>query len=107
MTVCFVSFLAVRVKTGEISGTNRTLKPLLIILGIVGGAVAVLQADLGSAAVLVAMTAAMAYVAGLPMKRVAQISRIIIVGLTLAIMTSAYRRERVATFLNPEADCQD
>ena len=41
------------------------------------------------------------------MKRIAQIGGIIVIGATLAIMSTSYRRERVMTFLNPEADCQN
>lgn len=107
LSVALASFLADRMKRGEIADTNKTLKPLFIVLGVLGVIVALLQKDLGSAAVLVAMVAAMAYVAGLPIKRIAQVSGVIILFGILAISTSEYRRQRVTTFLNPQADCQN
>ena len=107
LAIGLASFLADRIKRRTIDDNNQTLKPLLIVLAVVGVVVAIMQADLGSAGVLVVMAAAMAYIAGLPMKRIAQIGAIILIGLFLAIMSSGYRRDRIATFLNPEADCQN
>lgn len=100
-------FFAERIKKGEMSSKDKTFKPLLLILTVAGVVVAVLQSDLGSAAVLVAMIGAMAFVAGLPMRRILLFAGIIAIGTVLAISTSSYRRERFATFLNPEQDCQN
>lgn len=100
-------FLAERIKQRNLDNYQATFKPLLIILGVVAFVVAVAQKDLGSTGVLVAMTVVMAFVAGLPMKRVLSVAAIIAVGTFLLISTSGYRRERVLTFLNPERDCQD
>jgi cell division protein FtsW len=107
LVVSLASFLADKIRKNVIANQNQTLKPLFIIMGVIGFVVAVLQADLGSAGVLAAIAGAMAFVAGLPMKRIAQIGGIIVIGATLAIMSTSYRRERVMTFLNPEADCQN
>lgn len=106
LVVCLSGFLALRVRNGEISDTNKTLKPLFFALGGLGIVVAVAQRDLGSTGVLVAIVAAMAFIAGLPMKRILQIGGLIAIGTALTISTSGYRRERVMTFLNPESDCQ-
>lgn len=100
-------FLADRVRSGMIADKDKTFKPLLVLLGIVGLVVAVLQSDLGSAGVLVAMIGAMAFVAGLPLGRILLFAAIIGIGTLLAISTSSYRRERFMTFLNPQQDCQD
>lgn len=99
-------FLTKRVKEGNIDNMNITFKPLLILLAVLGVVVAILQSDLGSAGVVVAMVAAMVYIAGLPLKRMLQITGILIVSFLLLIVTSTYRRDRVTTFLNPERDCQ-
>lgn len=107
LVICLAAFLASKIRKNQITDQNRTLKPLLLLMGGLGFVVAVLQADLGSAAVLMVMAGAMAFVADLPMKRVVQIAAIVAVGVILAVMSSGYRRERVMTFLNPEADCQD
>lgn len=106
LLIWLAAFLTKRVKEGTIDSPNITFKPLLILLGTLAVVVAILQSDLGSAGVLVAMIAVMVYIAGLPIKRMAMIGGILIVGFSLLILTSAYRRDRVSTFLNPEKDCQ-
>jgi cell division protein FtsW len=107
LAIGLASFLADRIKRGVLGHTKQTLQPLFIGLGVIGFIVAVLQADLGSAGVLVAMAGAMAYVAGLPMKRILQVGAVRVVCGLWASMSTPYRRDRVATFLNPQADCQN
>ncbi len=99
-------FLAKKGKEGALKDTNKTFKPLLILLAIVGVVVAGLQSDLGSTGVIVAMIGAMAFVAGIPMKRLLMFAGIIALGTVLAISTSEYRRDRFMTFMQPERDCQ-
>lgn len=99
-------FLALRMQDGTIKDTKLPLKPLLIALGVIGLAVAYRQSDLGSTGVIVAMMAAMVFVAGMPLRKVLVIGGIIAVGLVLAISSTPYRRERLSTYLHPEADCQ-
>ncbi len=107
LVICLAGFLADKIKQGAISDAKKTIRPLLITLGVLGVVVVGAQRDLGSTGVLVAIMVAMAYVAGLPMKRVMQFSAIILVGTTLAIVSSGYRRDRISTFLRPEQDCQN
>lgn len=99
-------FLADRARNGEIADFHRTLKPILIGIGIVGVIVVFIQSDLGSAGVMLAMVASMAFVAGLPMKRIIMVGGIIAIGTLLAVASTPYRRERLSNFLNPGADCQ-
>ncbi len=99
-------FLSERIKQGTINDSKATLQPILIALGVIGIIIAGVQSDLGSTGVMVAMMATMAYVAGLPMRRILLISGIIGIGLILAISASPYRRERFQTYLNPESSCQ-
>jgi cell division protein FtsW len=56
--------------------------------------------------VIVAMMVTMAFVAGLPLKRVLMIGAILAIGVILAISSTPYRRERLASYLKPEANCQ-
>lgn len=105
--VWLAGFLADRITNNMITDTKLTLKPLLIALGIIGITVMYRQSDLGSTGVIVAMMAAMVFVAGMPMRKVLMIGGIIAVGLVLAISATPYRRDRLATFLHPEADCQN
>lgn len=107
LIITLAGFLADKIRKGTISHAKQTLQPLLILLAILGIIVAGAQKDLGSSGVLVFIMAAMAYVAGLPLKRVLQIGAIVIVGTVLAVMSIGYRRDRVLTFLHPERDCQN
>ncbi|HEX7633247.1 MAG TPA: putative peptidoglycan glycosyltransferase FtsW [Candidatus Saccharimonadales bacterium] len=104
--VWLAGFLAQRIKQGAITNTQQTLKPLLYALGGIAVIVAGVQSDLGSTGVMVAIMGTMAFVAGLPMKRVLLIGGLIAIGLILAVSTTPYRRERLQTYLHPEANCQ-
>jgi cell division protein FtsW len=105
LLISLSSFLAHQMKRGAIGDSKRTLQPLIIALGVIGVIVAGVQSDLGSTGVIVAMMAVMAFVAGLPMKRLLMIGGIIVIGLVLAVSAIPYRRERLLTFLHPESNC--
>lgn len=98
-------FLAARVREGSIQSTQLTLKPILIALGLIGVVIAGIQSDLGSTGVLVAMAGTMAFVAGLPMGRILLIGGVVVIGLFIAISSTPYRRDRLQSFLHPEAHC--
>lgn len=104
--VWLAGFLSDRIAQGTITGFNQTLKPLLIALGVIGVVIVGVQSDLGSTGVMVAMMATMAFVAGLPLGRVAIIGAVIIIGLILAVSATPYRRERLQSYLHPESNCQ-
>lgn len=99
-------FLAEKIKSGQLGNFKQTLQPLLIVLAIVGVVVAVIQSDLGSAAVMVAMMGVMTFVAGMPMKRILLVVGVVAIGFILAVSSTPYRRQRLQTFFNPAADCQ-
>lgn len=99
------SFLAYRMQNNLMNDIKTTLKPLFFGLVGVGIVVAGFQSDLGSFGVIVAIMAVLAFIAGLPMKRILIFGGIILVGLTIAIASTPYRRDRLATFINPESDC--
>jgi cell division protein FtsW len=100
------SFLAKRVKQGTITQFHKTLKPLLYVLVGVGVIIVGVQSDLGSAGVIVAMMFTMAYVAGLPLKRIGLIALIVAIGLILAVSSTPYRRQRLEAYLHPQSNCQ-
>ena len=105
LLIWFAGFLAVRIRKGTIADFQRTLKPILIALVVIGVVVAIVQSDLGSTGVIVAMMGIMAFVAGLPMKRIVLIGGVLLIGLILAIASTPYRRDRLSTFMNPTSDC--
>ena len=102
----FAGFLAEHIQNRTLGDGRRILTPILIAVGIIGVIVAGAQSDLGSAGVIIAILAAMVFVAGLPMKRILLILAVIGIGGLLAITSTPYRRERVTAFLNPESNCQ-
>ncbi len=107
LLVGVADLLAKRKSEDKLNSWDKTLKPLLIILGVIGIAVGILQSDFGSTAVMVGMMAAMMYVIGVPFKNLLKIGLIVVVGMVVLIAPSEYRRNRVATFINPTADCQN
>lgn len=99
-------FLATQLHKGQITDAKATFRPLLIMLAIGGFIIAGIQSDLGSAGVLVMMVGIMAFVAGLPMRRILLFGAIIAIGVTLAVAAAPYRRDRLLAFMHPEANCQ-
>ena len=79
------------------------LLPLLSVLVIICGLI-VLQPDFGTAASLMFVAAALIFVAGLAWRKI-MIASFIFIPLVLTVLVAAdYRRSRILTFLNPEAD---
>lgn len=107
LLIWMADLLARRKAENMLSDSQRTLKPLIIGLAVVGVVVGILQSDFGSAAVMVGMAAAMMFIAGVPLKKLGLIGLAVLVVSGILIVSSDYRRDRVATFLNPTADCQD
>jgi cell division protein FtsW len=110
--IALAGFLAERIHNRLLSDSLKTLRPLLIALAVVGIVVAGpqklhAQSDLGSMIVMIGMAGTMAFVAGLPMKRLMMIASILAIGVALVILPSGYRRQRLTTFMHPESDCQN
>lgn len=106
LVIGLASFLSVRWRAGELADTKKTLQPLLILLLVLGIVVAKLQSDLGSAGVMIVIMGAMAFTVGVPLKKIGLISAAVLLLVALAISSSAYRRDRLTTFLHPESNCQ-
>lgn len=99
-------FLTDRWRRGLINDWKATIRPLLIALLVIGAVVAKLQSDFGSAVVIMSMMAMMAYIVGIPLKRISLIVAVLVVLFGLAISTTPYRRERLTSFLHPDSNCQ-
>ncbi len=105
LIIWLAAFLAARMKAGTIADNKVTLHPLLIVLVAIGIVVAGVQSDLGSTGVIVAIMSAMAFVAGMPMKRILLIGGAILLLTVIAVSITPYRRDRLFAFLHPEAHC--
>jgi cell division protein FtsW len=106
LIVYLAGFLGDHWRKGTLNDTAKVLQPLLIGLLALSFVVAKLQSDLGSAGVMIIIMGAMAFTAGVPLRRIAMFGGIVLVILGLAIASSGYRRERLNTFLHPESNCQ-
>jgi len=104
--IWLAGFLAERLRQGSIANFKLTLQPIIIALVVIGVVVAGVQSDLGSTGVMVVMMASMAFVAGLPLGRIALIAGAIALVLILAISATPYRRARLETYLHPDTNCQ-
>ena len=104
--IWLAGFLAQKVRAGLITDFNKTLKPIIYALAAVGLVVTGVQSDLGSTGVMVVMMATMAFVSGLPFKRILIIGSVIVAVVALAVYVTPYRRARLETFLHPTSNCQ-
>jgi cell division protein FtsW len=104
--IWLAGFLAERVREGSIRSAKLTLQPILLALVGVSVVVVGVQSDLGSAGVMVAMMATMAYIAGLPLGRIMLIGSAVVLMLVLAVSATPYRRDRLQSFLHPETNCK-
>jgi cell division protein FtsW len=104
--VWLATLLSDRIKDKTITNAKRTLQPIIIGLVLIGLVVAGVQSDLGSTGVIVVIMGTLAFIAGMPLKRLMMIAGIIAIGLILAVSAIPYRRERLLTFLHPTQNCQ-
>ncbi|MDB5166561.1 MAG: Stage sporulation protein [Candidatus Saccharibacteria bacterium] len=107
LLIYLAAFLSKRMQDGTVSDFKATLKPLGMIIVAVGIIIAGIQSDLGSTGVILAIMGTMVFVAGLPMKKVIIFGLVVALLASVAIVSTPYRRDRFATYLNPEADCQN
>jgi len=93
-------------RAGDVS-RMQILKPLLISLAAFSAVIVFLQRDLGSAFVLLFIIGVMAFMAGLPMKKLLIFLIAVSLVSVMAVSTTSYRRDRLMTFLQPTRDCTD
>jgi len=105
LLIWLASFLAQRARKQELANARLTSRPLVILVVVVGIVVAGVQSDFGSTMVIMAMLAAMAFLVGVPMKRLLLVGGILAIGTVLAISAVPYRRERLLTYLHPASNC--
>jgi cell division protein FtsW len=82
-----------------------SLFPAMLLLGWFAFLIFI-QPDLGSAATLMAVGAVMLFLAGVRMRYFAGLTLLTLPVLYHAIMTAAYRRDRIEAFLNPWSDAR-
>jgi cell division protein FtsW len=98
----FASYLARR---EERVNELTTLLPLGFVLALFAGLI-LLGRDFGTASVVIVVVAGMVFTAGLAWRYVAMFAMALIPIGGYFALSASYRRERLLTFLNPEADAQ-
>ncbi len=106
LVIGLASFLAGQWRKGKIADASSTLKPFIIALLGLSLIVAKFQSDLGSAGVMIVIMGAVAFTIGIPLNKVALISLLVVGVVIIAIASSGYRRDRLASYLHPGRDCQ-
>lgn len=87
----------------RINEFSTTLVPLGVLLAFIAGLI-LLQPDFGTAVTIVLVSAGMVLVAGLSWTRVLAFAAVLVPAGLALILSAEYRRDRLLTFLNPEAD---
>jgi cell division protein FtsW len=105
LIIWLATFLGRQRSRGELDDVRNTLKPIAIGGAVLTLFIAVFQSDLGSMGVVAAIAGAMLFAAGLSLRWFGLGIAAVLVGGLLLIALSPYRQDRVATFLNPQADC--
>lgn len=95
-------FLVWRREQGMLSDVKKTLYPLFGVLIGAAFVVAGLQSDFGSFIVIVAVMFVMAFISGLPMKRILLGGLILAMLGSVLIIAEPYRRDRLTAFLHPD-----
>ena len=90
---------------GELSDLRRGLWPFLLSLGSVAILI-ILQPDLGSLIVVVALAVFVFFLAGAPWSHLAGLTAAGVVALGILIKSAPYRAARLMTFMHPELDPQ-
>jgi cell division protein FtsW len=90
-------------KEERINELTSTLLPLAFVVAIFAVLI-LLEPDFGTASTLVLVAAGMIFAAGVSWMRVVTFALMIIPAALLLVLSADYRRERLVTFLNPEAD---
>ncbi|HUB93464.1 MAG TPA: putative peptidoglycan glycosyltransferase FtsW [Verrucomicrobiae bacterium] len=99
------TFFANRYKDGTLGDTKRTLYPLLALVCVVGVIIGGAQSDFGSTVVIIAMAAIMAFLTGMPVKRLMPFVGLLVLGAIILVAIAPYRLERLTTFMHPDANC--
>ena len=100
--VLFVaSFLSRREE--RINEMTTTLLPLSCVLALFAGMILV-EPDFGTAMTMVLVAAGMIFAAGLRWSRIAAFVLMLVPAAVMVLFSANYRRDRLFTFLNPDAD---
>jgi len=93
-------------KQGQIDSFWQTILPALLVGGQMAFLV-VIEPDLGTAIMIAGVTVVLLFFAGMPLRYFAVFALLCIPAFYLLVLNVGYRRERLTSFLHPEADALD
>jgi cell division protein FtsW len=93
-------------KEARLTELTKGFLPPLVVVGVIAGLI-LLQPDLGTVVVIGAVTLSLLFLAGARLMHLSALLLIALPVVALLIMTSAYRRQRLLTFLAPWKDATD
>ncbi len=82
---------------------DRNIKQFLLLVGI-NSLLIMLQPDLGTAIIIIGVSFLVYYLSGAKLKEIFSFSAILLTAISLLILTSPYRLNRVKTFMDPTTD---
>jgi len=100
--VLFIAHYLAR-REERINELSTTLLPLCFVIALFAGLI-VLGPDFGTAATVVLVACGMIFAAGISWRRLTLLSFALVPAAVALALGAAYRRDRLFTFLNPEAD---
>jgi cell division protein FtsW len=100
--ILFIAHFLAR-REERINELTTTLLPLGFVIALFAGLI-LLEPDFGTASTLVLVASAMIFAAGISWNRVALFSVALVPAAIALALGAAYRRDRLFTFMNPEAD---
>jgi len=101
--VALMVFVAVELDRARREGWQSRRLWMLAAVCSITATLIIAEPDLGSGALLLVVLAAMAFVAGMPIRMIAAPAVAGVVALVVAVVTSPYRLARVRAFLDPDA----
>jgi cell division protein FtsW len=104
LVLYLAAWLAERIRTNQLDKKNEVLIPLLIITGLSGVLVAVLQKDLGTMVALASIISCMLFVSGVSMRIYSRFIGLLASAGLVMILLFPHRLERLFTFISPSQD---
>lgn len=103
--IIFLAYHLAR-RQGQIESFKLTILPALAVCGQLALLI-ILEPDLGTAIMFLGITIGLLFLAGMPLRYFIGSAMVCLPAFYFLVMNVAYRRERVLSYINPEADAQD
>lgn len=103
--IVFLAYHLAR-RQGQIESFRLTILPALVVCGQLAFLI-ILEPDLGTAIMFLGITTGLLFLAGMPLKYFIGFAIVCLPAFYFLVMNVAYRRARLFSFLNPEADPLD